>query len=173
MNPRPISISIEPCPSELEASAAAFLRALLYDEFGFTPDPLLDKDFGGLIAHYRRGRGELWIATGDGRIIATTALLDLALVPASSSSADPSARAGGDAELKRMFVAPELRGLGVGKQLLTAAIEHARARGFDRVVLDSTRDMSAAIHLYSAAGFREIADYNGNRRADIFMALRL
>ena len=154
-------IVIAPCPAERDPEAAAFLRRVFYDEFAFVPDPALDRDFEGLCAHYRRGRGELWIACVGDSIVATTAILDLTGGP------------GGDAELKRMFVDRTMRGRGVGKGLLDVAVAHARARGFDRIVLDSTRDMRAAIGLYRAAGFREIPDYNGNQRADIFMALAL
>ena len=154
-------VTIEPCPAERDPEAGAFLRRVFYDEFSFVPDPALDRDFAGLCAHYRRGRGELWIARVGSAIVATTAILDL------------GGGAGGDAELKRMFLDPAMRGRGVGRGLLDVAIAHARASGFDRIVLDSTRDMRAAIGLYRAAGFREISDYNGNQRADIFMALTL
>lgn len=150
--------TILPCPADRDAEAIAFLRRVFYDELRFTPDPALDRDFDGLTAHYRRARGELWIADHEGAIVATTAVLDLG---------------GEDAELKRMFVAGALRGRGLGKRLLERATDHARAAGFRRLVLDSTRDMRAALALYAAAGFREIPDYNGNRRADVFMALDL
>ena len=177
MNDRNDAISIEPCPAARDAEAAAFLRQVFYDELGFEPDPYLDKDFQSLCGHYRRGRGQFWIACEDGRILATTALLDLTLsrsVPASvSAHILELAMSGGDAELKRMFVAREARGRGIGKRLLDVALDHATASGFERVVLDSTRDMRTAIELYKAAGFEEIPDYNGNTRADIFMALRL
>ncbi|HLM75508.1 MAG TPA: GNAT family N-acetyltransferase [Polyangiaceae bacterium] len=177
MTERNDTISIEPCPAARDAEAVGFLRKVFYEELGFTPDPYLDKDFQSLCGHYRRGRGQLWIACDDGRIVATTALLDLTLsrsVPAYVSAAILElAMSGGDAELKRMFVAREARGRGLGKRLLDVALEHATASGFERVVLDSTRDMRTAIELYKAAGFEEIPDYNGNRRADIFMALRL
>jgi GNAT superfamily N-acetyltransferase len=153
------SMLIEPCPAARAPDASRFLRALLYEEFNFTPDPVLDRDFENLCAHYRSGRGEIWIATEspEATIRATAALLDR----------------GEDAELKRMFVEKSARGHGLGRRLLEVALAHARAAGFSRVVLDSTRDMTAALSLYRAAGFREIPDYNGNRRADVFMALPL
>lgn len=177
MNERNATISIEPCPAARDAEAVSFLRELLYSEFGFTPDPYLDKDFQSLCGHYRRGRGQIWIACQDGRLVATTALLDLTLSRSVPASVSPEilelAMLGGDAELKRMFVAREARGLGLGRRLLDAALEHARSAGFDRIVLDSTRDMRPAIELYRSAGFQEIPDYNGNARADIFMALEL
>jgi GNAT superfamily N-acetyltransferase len=170
MDPRATAIEIIPCPPAREAEAVAFLRRVLYEEFAFTPDPLLDKDFAGLSAHYRRGRGELWIADRGGQVVATTALFDLASARAEPQSPPVSS---GDAELKRMFVDRALRGLGLGKRLLETALRHAEEAGFERVVLDSTRDMRVAVALYRAAGFEEISDYNGNRRADIFMARSL
>jgi GNAT superfamily N-acetyltransferase len=177
MNERNAAISIEPCPAERDAEASAFLRDVFYREFGFKPDPYLDKDFQGLCAHYRRGRGELWIASLEGRIVATTALLDLTLSRSVPAVVSPEllelAQLGGDAELKRMFVAPELRGRGIGRLLLEVAIDHAASASFERLVLDSTRDMREAIALYKSAGFEEIPDYNGNHRADIFLGLRL
>lgn len=177
MNERNVAISIEPCPAARDAEAAAFLRDVLYQEFNFEPDPYLDKDFQSPCAHYQRGRGQLWIACVDGRIVATTALLDLTLSRSVPAAVSPEflelATLGGDAELKRMYVAPEVRGRGLGRLLLEVAIDHATAASFDRVLLDSTRDMQKAISLYKSAGFEEISDYNGNTRADIFMARRL
>ncbi|MCK6589578.1 MAG: GNAT family N-acetyltransferase [Polyangiaceae bacterium] len=177
MNDRDDAISIEPCPAARDAEAGAFLREVFYNELGFTPDPYLDKDFQSLCGHYRRGRGQIWIASENGCILATTALLDLTLSRSVPASASPEilelAMSGGDAELKRMFVARKARGRGIGKRLLEVALTHATASGFERVVLDSTRDMRVAIDLYKAFGFEEIPDYNGNSRADIFMALVL
>jgi GNAT superfamily N-acetyltransferase len=177
MNERSAAISIEPCPATRDEEAVAFLRDLFYGDMGFAPDPFLDKDFQSLCGHYRRGRGQVWIACEDGRIVATTALLDLTLSRSVPAAVSPDllelATLGGDAELKRMFVAREARGRGLGRRLLATAIEHASAASFERVVLDSTRDMREAISLYRSAGFEEIPDYNGNRRADVFLALRL
>jgi ribosomal protein S18 acetylase RimI-like enzyme len=177
MNERNAAISIEPCPATRDEEAAAFLRDIFYRDMGFAPDPFLDKDFQSLCRHYRRGRGQVWIACEDGRIIATTALLDLTLSRSVPAAVSPEllelATLGGDAELKRMFVAREARGRGLGRRLLETAIEHASAASFERVVLDSTRDMREALALYRSAGFEEIPDYNGNRRADVFLALRL
>ncbi len=158
MRPDDPDLRVLPCPASRDAEAIAFLRRVFYVELGFSPDPALDRDFAGLVAHYRRGRGELWIADRGGVVVATTAVLDLG---------------GDDAELKRMFVDRALRGAGLGKRLLDAARAHAKAAGFRRLVLDSKRDMHAALALYRGAGFREIPDYNQNRRADVFMALEL
>ena len=53
-----------------------------------------------------------------------------------------------------MYVAPEVAGQGVGRALLQALVEHARAAGLASLVLTVTEGNAAAIHLYQAAGFR-------------------
>src|SRR5689334_22145485 len=169
MSHRAPEFVIEPCPEARDAEAIAFLRRVFYDELGFTPDPRLDKDFAGLVPHYRRGRGEIWIALENDTIIATTAIFDLEH-PRAPGAGLPS---GGDAELKRMFIDRSRRGLGLGRRLLDVAVERAAEAGFDRMVLDTKLEMRAALGLYRSAGFEEIPDHNGNQRAEVFMARRL
>ncbi|MFO0897359.1 MAG: GNAT family N-acetyltransferase [Pirellulales bacterium] len=54
-----------------------------------------------------------------------------------------------------MGVAAGYRGQGIGKRLLAAALEQARARGLERVQLDVFTSNKAAVALYRAFGFRE------------------
>ncbi len=59
------------------------------------------------------------------------------------------------ASLIAMYVSPQVRGKGVGRALLEAAIEYARARaGMLQFRLTVTEDNAQAIALYSAAGFQ-------------------
>jgi putative acetyltransferase len=60
------------------------------------------------------------------------------------------------AELKRMFVEPEYRGLGVGWALLTSLEAAARHLGVQRLVLETGIYQEAAIALYRRAGFRPV-----------------
>jgi len=62
----------------------------------------------------------------------------------------------GFAELKRMFVAPDARGLGGGQVLLAAAEQRARTHGVRTMRLDTRRDLLAARHLYTKHGYREV-----------------
>ena len=78
------------------------------------------------------------------------------------------------AELKRVFVRPSARGLGVGRAVTVALLDRARSLGYDRVVLDTLSGMTAAIALYRGLGFREIAPYwDSPYSGSIFMELRL
>jgi GNAT superfamily N-acetyltransferase len=77
--------------------------------------------------------------------------------------------AGGAAEIKRMYVAPAARGRGVARALLARLEDEARALGCAVARLDTGPRMNAALGLYRATGYAEIADYNGNPHAAYWM----
>ena len=66
------------------------------------------------------------------------------------------------AEMKRLYVRPEYRGNGLGRELTGAIIQAARDRDFRSLRLDTLLQLREAISLYRQLGFREIAPYNGN-----------
>jgi ribosomal protein S18 acetylase RimI-like enzyme len=66
------------------------------------------------------------------------------------------------AEMKRLYVPPSARGLGVGRRLVTETLAAARAIGYSEVVLDTLPDMVEAQRLYQQFGFREIEPYRPN-----------
>jgi putative acetyltransferase len=61
--------------------------------------------------------------------------------------------AGGIGEVKRMFVKPEARGLGVGAALLARIEALARQEGLTRVVLETGSNFDAAKRVYERGGF--------------------
>ena len=71
----------------------------------------------------------------------------------------------GPAELKRMWVAPAVRGLGVGRRLLEALESEAVARGATVVRLETNRSLTEAIAMYRAAGYAEVPAFNDERYA--------
>jgi len=79
----------------------------------------------------------------------------------------------GVGELKRMWIRPAHQGKGLGRPLMDACLAEARSLGCRVLRLDSERRLAAAVHLYRAYGFTEIADYNANHRAEIWMERRL
>ncbi len=62
----------------------------------------------------------------------------------------------GTAELKRMYIAPPVRGTGLGRRLLEALESEARALGVRRLVLETGTRQAAALALYRRAGFSPI-----------------
>jgi GNAT superfamily N-acetyltransferase len=69
----------------------------------------------------------------------------------------------GTAELKRMYVEPGLRGVGIGRRLVQALEAGARALGAARVVLETGTRQTAALALYARCGFHPIPLYGEYR----------
>ncbi len=73
-------------------------------------------------------------------------------------------------ELKRMYVKPGNRGLGIGRLLLDQCLVHARGLGYSAIRLDTLPSMQAALRMYREAGFATIdAYYENPHRYVIFM----
>src|SRR5438477_11312949 len=64
------------------------------------------------------------------------------------------------AEVKRMWVASDVRGLGLGRRLLERLSAEAASRGMVILRLETNRSLSEAKHLYERAGFVEVEPFN-------------
>ncbi len=78
-------------------------------------------------------------------------------------------------ELKRMYVAPEARGLGIGRALLQAIEARARALDLGELKLETGTAQPEALGLYRAAGFVPCAAFAGYRPSplNLFLAKSL
>lgn len=83
----------------------------------------------------------------------------------------------GEFEVSKMAVSPELRGQGIGRQLLTYTVSQARSLGARRLVLESSTRLGSAVHLYEQLGFEHLPTERRPQspysRADVFMELDL
>jgi len=106
-----------------------------------------DRELAELPGDYAPPRGALLVAHLGERIGGCVAL-----------------RPFGDAtcEMKRLFVAPDARGAGLGRLLAEAIIGEARRLDYSAMRLDTTPGMETAQALYAQLGFREIAAYRHN-----------
>ena len=113
------------------------------------------QDFEGEIANlpgdYAQPRGALLLAKVNDTIAGCCALRPL------DSSDYVNA-----AEMKRLYVRPAFRGLGLGRQLAEAVLDAALMAGYDSVLLDTLDDMEIARAMYEELGFKEIPPYYHN-----------
>ncbi len=75
--------------------------------------------------------------------------------------------------LRRMWVAPSARGLGMGRRMLVALEAQAQALGVTTLRLDTNRSLTEAIQLYRSSGYQEVARFNDERYADHFFEKQL
>lgn len=113
-----------------------------------------EQEVTDLPGEYIAPRGELLLAWVEGGLAGCCALRPL----------DTSDYANA-AEMKRLFVRPAFRGLGIGRLLTEAILDAARAAGYSCVLLDTLDDMEAARALYEDLGFIEIPPYYHNPHA--------
>ena len=77
-------------------------------------------------------------------------------------------------EMKRLYVRPGFRFLGLGRKLCLAVIDAARDLGYVRMRLDTLASMTGALALYRALGFQPTQPYTHSPFEDaIFLELAL
>lgn len=121
-----------------------------------------DAELAALPGEYGAPRGCLLLAMHDGAAAGCVALREI----------DVDA-----CEMKRMFVYPQLHGLGVGRALAEEVIARARAVGYRSMRLDTGVRQGEAIALYRRQGFERIEPYyelpEALRNWLVFMELKL
>lgn len=150
-----ISIESDPSVEDVRALMREYADSLSFDlRFqGF------DEELAGLPGPYAPPHGGALVARVDTALAGCVAVRSL----------EP-----GLGELKRLYVRPPYRGLGLGRKLTEAAIGLAGGIGLERLRLDTTPEMSTAQELYRSLGFSEIEPYAFNPVAGtIYMELEL
>ncbi|SRR5579884_1737001 len=82
-------------------------------------------------------------------------------------------RENGIGELKRMWVAPQARGLGLGRRLLMELEHKAREAGCTVLQLETNRTLVEAIKMYRHSGYQEVAAFNDEPYAHHWFEKRL
>ncbi len=107
-----------------------------------------DEEVASLPGFYAPPAGGLWLAWLGERAVAVVGLRALP---------EP-----GCCEMKRLWVAPETQGLGLGRRLAETCLDAARALGYRRMRLDTLPKLTAALALYRSMEFRTCERYNDN-----------
>jgi putative acetyltransferase len=136
---------IRPIQSTDNAATAAVIRQVL-TEYGLNREgfAFVDAELDSLFDHYRAPRAAYYVAELDGRIVGGAGFGPLL---------------GGDsgtAELKKMYLLPEARGLGLGRALMDALLPLVKAGGYTRLYLETVPNMKDAIRLYEKYGFQAL-----------------
>lgn len=77
------------------------------------------------------------------------------------------------AEIKRMWIAPSARGLGLARRLMTTAEGAARSIGIETLRLDTNSTLFEAVGLYRTMGWTEIDRFNDDPYPDLFFEKQL
>ncbi len=141
------SFRIIPARSAADLEAAVLLfeayAASLGIDLGYQG---FDAELKAMPGKYAPPRGELLLARGaSGEPLGCVALR--AIEPA------------GCCEMKRLYVTPAARGLGLGRALVSAILSEAARIGYREMRLDTLPAMTGALSLYGQAGFTPIAPY--------------
>ncbi len=99
--------------------------------------------------------GDFLIADGDG--------LTLACVALRGDGSDTG-------EVKRLWIAPAARGMGLARRMMAAIEDRARDLGMTRLQLDTNACLTEAVALYNATGWTSVARYNDNPYAQHWFA---
>ncbi len=112
------------------------------------------------IAALEKTNVSFFAARNDGEIVGCCALVEAG---------------DGTAEIKRMFVDPQARGLKIGKLMLEALVELGRQRGVTAIRLETGISQPEAIGLYHKAGFEDIEPFPPYKPdpLSLFMELKL
>jgi carbonic anhydrase len=118
-----------------------------------------DEEMASLPGVYAPPDGRLFYAENNGR-------------PAGCVGVRPFSE--GVCEMKRLYVEPEQRGFGIGRDLALAAIKSAKQLGYRRILLDTLPAMRIAVKLYRELGFHDTpAYYPTPVEGTMFLALDL
>jgi len=110
-----------------------------------------DRELANLPGDYAPPRGSVLMATVNGEVAGCCALRPL------DATDYPNA-----CEMKRLYVRPAFRGLGLGRDLAERTLDAARQSGYHCVLLDTLDEMETARALYQDLGFEEVPPYYHN-----------
>ena len=110
-----------------------------------------EQELSALPGDYAAPRGQLLLAMAGDEVLACCALRPLDNVDYSNAC-----------EIRRLYVRPVHRGLGLGRRLTEAQMDFARIQGYSCMLLDTLSEMEAARALYEDLGFQEVPPYYFN-----------
>ncbi len=118
--------------------AAEVIRSVLAEYgLGWEPDGA-DIDVVEVEKHYRQGA--FWVVEHQGTVVGTAAYY-------------PVPRGEQAVEIRKMYLRPQVRGLGLGRFLLQSLETHITEQGFQQIWVETASVLKEAVQLYEASGY--------------------
>lgn len=127
-----------------------YLHGILYREehnFDLSFEFMVVRTFNDFIQSFDGERDRLWVAELDGEIVGSVAI---------------KGRQDNKAQLRWYLVHPRARGRGVGRQLMKLSIDFCKDCGYDMIFLHTVKQLEAAAHIYTSAGFTKTVEKKSN-----------
>lgn len=145
------------CNQDQEAAKQIVFSVLL--EHGLVSSALTDADLEDIEAHYFNNGGFFaLVKDASERVIGTFGLYLIS----------PSR-----AEIRKMYLYPDHRGLGLGKMMMNYIFQFAQLNGIKRLELETNAVLNKAVHLYKKIGFKPVKSHELSSRCDLAYYLDL
>lgn len=123
-----------------------------------------DPSLNNLYELFNKPKSFLWIAETNGEVLGCCGVFPTKGLPK------------GYAELVKYYLSKEVRGLGIGKQLMEKSILYAKEMGYKSLYIESFPQFSKAVRIYEKIGFEKInhaLGESGHTACDIWMVKEL
>ena len=147
-----MQVTIRPIEAKDNRELAVIIRKTL-EEFGANHpgtvyyDPTTDH----LFELFEKPKSRYWVVEGiDGRLFGGAGIFPTEGLPA------------GTCELVKLYLLPETRGLGLGRQLMDICHQTAKTLGFTQLYLETMPELTSAVPLYEKMGYRFLKGALGN-----------
>ena len=141
-----------------DAGYLTYLHGWIYKkeyDYSVAFEGYVAESFYQFLVHYNPEKDRLWCAEHEGEIVGCIGIVGH----------------GERAQLRWFLLHPNYRGIGLGKDLFELAMSFAREKGFKKVYLETTNDLTRAIGMYTKAGFIKTAEKENRAWRDDLLGL--
>lgn len=143
--------TIRPIQQKDNAEIAKLIRSVLTDFKANKPGTAyFDESTEHLSTLFENPKSAYWVIEDDGKIIGSRGIFPTAGLPEDIC------------ELVKLYLYPEARGKGYGKDLMNKCFDKARELGYQKMYLESMPELNQAVSLYEKVGFERQCSALGN-----------